>query len=72
MISDRDKQHRRLPYMIIFNIIGCIGFALFLVMKGFGGMAVAAALYGFFIVGGSTADPDLCRGVLLSDLRRNL
>lgn len=53
MISDRDKQHRRLPYMIIFNIIGCIGFALFLVMKGFGGMAVAAALYGFFIVGGA-------------------
>ena len=51
MISDKDKRHRRLPYMIVANIIGCIGFALFLAMKGFSGLAVAAALYGFFIVG---------------------
>ena len=53
LVSDKDKQHRRLPYMIIVNIAGCIGFALFLVLKGFGGLAVAAALYGFFIVGGA-------------------
>ncbi|MCQ4638386.1 MFS transporter [Anaerovorax odorimutans] len=53
VISDKDKQHRRLPYMIIVNIFGCIGFALFLAMNGFGGLAVAAALYGFFIVGGA-------------------
>ncbi len=53
LISDKDKQHKRLPYMIIVNIIGCVGFALFLAMKGFGGLAVAAALYGFFIVGGA-------------------
>lgn len=53
LVSDKDKQHRRLPYMIIVNIIGCIGFALFLVLKGFSGLSVAAALYGFFIVGGA-------------------
>ena len=53
LISDKDKLHKRLPYMIIVNIIGCIGFALFLAMKGFGGLTVAAALYGFFIVGGA-------------------
>ena len=53
LISDKDKHHRRLPYMIAVSIIGCIGLALFLVLKGFSGMAVAAALYGFFIVGGA-------------------
>lgn len=51
LISDKDKMHRRRPYMIIANIIGCIGMALFLILKGFGGLSVAAALYGFFIVG---------------------
>ena len=49
LISDKDKQHKRLPYMIVVNI----GFALFLAMKGFGGLAIAAAIYGFFIVGGA-------------------
>lgn len=53
VISDKDKLHRRLPYMIIVNIIGCVGFALFMAMKGFGGLAVAAAIYGFFIIGGA-------------------
>ena len=53
LISDKDKQHKRLPYMIVVNIIGCVGFALFLAMKGFGGLAIAAAIYGFFIVGGA-------------------
>ena len=53
VISDKDKQHKRLPYMIVVNIIGCVGFALFLAMKGFGGLAIAAAIYGFFIVGGA-------------------
>ncbi len=33
LISDKDKQHKRLPYMIVVNIIGCVGFALFLAMK---------------------------------------
>lgn len=51
LISDKDKLHRRRPYMIIANIIGCIGLALFLVLSGFSGMSVAAAMYGFFIVG---------------------
>ena len=53
LISDKDKQHKRLPYMIVVNIIGCVGFALFLAMKGFGGLAIAAAICGFFIVGGA-------------------
>lgn len=53
LISDKDKQHRRLPYMVGVNIVGCIGFALFLAFQGFGGLAVAAGLYGFFIVGGA-------------------
>lgn len=39
--------------MIVANIIGCIGLALFMVLQGFSGLAVAAALYGFFIVGGA-------------------
>lgn len=51
LISDKDKLHRRRPYMIIANIIGCIGLALFLILSGFNGMVVAAAMYGFFIVG---------------------
>lgn len=53
LVSDKDRRHRRLPYMIIANIIGCIGLALFMVLQGFGGLAVVAALYGFFIVGGA-------------------
>lgn len=51
MISDKDKLHRRRPYMIICNIFGAIGFGLFMFMNGFGGMILAAALYGFFVVG---------------------
>jgi len=51
IFSDKDKAHRRLPYMIVSSIIGILGFALFLVSKTMGGMLVAAAMYGFFIVG---------------------
>lgn len=51
IISDKDKLHRRRPYMIACNIVGAFGFGLILFMKTFGGMAVVAALYGFFVVG---------------------
>ncbi len=51
VISDKDKRHRRLPYMVIANVAGTIGFALFLFASGFSGMVVAAAAYGFFVVG---------------------
>lgn len=53
LISDKDARHRRLPYMVLANVVGAAGLALFIVMKGFSGMALAAALYGFFIVGGA-------------------
>ncbi len=39
--------------MIVVNILGCVGLVLFLVLNGFSGMAIAAAFYGFFIVGGA-------------------
>lgn len=52
-ISDKDKLHRRRPYMIIANIIGVMGLAAFIFAGDFSGMVVAAALYGFFIVGGA-------------------
>jgi len=53
-ISDKDKRHRRKPYMIISNIVGALGLAAFIFAGGFSGMVVAAAvLYGFFIVGGA-------------------
>ena len=51
VISDKEKRHRRLPFMIIANIVGTLGFALFLFASGFTGMVVAAAVYGFFVVG---------------------
>ena len=51
LISDKDKRHRRLPYMLVANIVGAVGLAMFIFTKGFGGMVVAAALYGFFIIG---------------------
>lgn len=49
--SDRDKRHRRLPYMIICNIAGVVGFALFMLLNGFPGMLAAGLLYGFFTIG---------------------
>jgi FLVCR family MFS transporter 7 len=54
LLSDRDKQHRRLPYMIVCNIIGAIGLSLFIITSGFTGMLVAGGLYGFFIVGAAS------------------
>ncbi|WP_206458233.1 MFS transporter [Anaerovorax sp. IOR16] len=52
-ISDKDKLHRRKPYMIISNIIGAFGLMIFIIAGGFFEMAIAAVLYGFFIVGGA-------------------
>lgn len=52
-ISDKDKLHRRKPYMIVGNIIGAVGLSLFIFAGTFSGMVTAAALYGFFIVGGA-------------------
>lgn len=51
VISDKDKLHRRLPYMIVVNIIGTSGLILFMVFAGFKGMVIAALIYGFFVVG---------------------
>lgn len=49
--SDKDKQRRRLPYMIAGNLAGTLGLALFILLKGFPGMLVAGLLYGFLTVG---------------------
>lgn len=51
LVSDKDKLHRRRPYMIICNLIGAFGFGLIMFMNSFNGMIVAAVLYGFFVVG---------------------
>ena len=51
MISDRDRLHRRRPYMIGFNLAGVIGFSLMLFFGSFTGILVSAVCYGFFIVG---------------------
>ncbi len=51
MFSDKDKLHRRRPYMIIANIVGLVAFALFMVLGNYTGMIIAAVLYGFFTVG---------------------
>lgn len=51
LFSDKDKLHRRLPYLVGANIIGTIGFALFIFMNGFGGMMAAGLIYGFFTIG---------------------
>ena len=51
IISDKDKKHRRLLYMIICNILGLVGIILFIVLGGFKGMIIAALIYGFFTVG---------------------
>ena len=49
--SDKDKRHRRLPYMIVCNIAGVIGFGLFMLLNGFPGMLASGLLYGFFTIG---------------------
>lgn len=51
MLSDKDKRHRRLPYMLIGNIAGLVGILSFIMFSGFKGMLVAAVLYGFFTIG---------------------
>jgi MFS family permease len=51
VISDKDRLHRRRPYMIICNIVGTIGFGVILFVSSFGGMIASAVFYGFFIVG---------------------
>lgn len=51
LISDKDKKHRRLPYMLLANLVGFVGILLFIILGDFKGMMVAAILYGFFVVG---------------------
>lgn len=51
MFSDKDKLHRRLPYMVIGNILGLVGILSFIMLSGFKGMLIAAVLYGFFTIG---------------------
>ncbi|WP_077390492.1 MFS transporter [Mobilibacterium timonense] len=51
MMSDRDTLHRRLKYIVAVNIVGMIGFAMFLVLRGISGMIVAGCIYGFFTIG---------------------
>lgn len=51
MLSDKDKLRRRVPYMVGANIIGTIGFALFIVLGNYVGMIIAGVLYGFFTIG---------------------
>ena len=51
MISDKDKLHRRRPYMIICNIIGAFGLGLLVFVSNFSSIVIAAIIYGFFIVG---------------------
>ena len=55
--SDRDKRHRRLPYMIVCNIAGVIGFGLFILLNGFPGMLASGLLYGFFTIGSAPVVP---------------
>lgn len=50
-LSDKDRLRRRLPYMIICNIIGTAGLILFILFNGFIGMIAAGVLYGFFTIG---------------------
>lgn len=49
--SDKDKRHRRLPYMIVCNIVGILGLVLFMLLNGFPGMLASGLLYGFFTIG---------------------
>lgn len=51
LISDKDRQHRRRPYVIVFTLIGSFGFGTMLFFHTFSGLLAAALLYGFFIVG---------------------
>lgn len=51
MFSDKDRRHRRLPYMIVCNIAGLVGIVMFILLDGFSGMLTSAVLYGFFTVG---------------------
>lgn len=51
LISDKSKGHKRKPILLICHIIGTAGFAAFLFTTGFVGMAIAAVIYGLFVVG---------------------
>jgi MFS family permease len=51
LVSDKDRLHRRRPYMIACNLVGTLGFGIILFATSFGGMVAAAVFYGFFIVG---------------------
>ena len=49
--SDRSKGQRRKPFIIACELLGAIGFGLFIIMSDFNGMIVAAVIYGLFMVG---------------------
>lgn len=53
VLSDKDKWGRRKPYIMACMVLGTIGLGLFMLVRGFSGMAIAAVLYGLFCVGGS-------------------
>lgn len=50
-LSDRSKDQRRKPFIVVCELIGAIGFALFVFTGGFNGMIIAALIYGLFMVG---------------------
>jgi len=51
MLSDRDRLRRRLPYLILANVVGLAGLVLFMLLGSFAGMIAAGVLYGFFTIG---------------------
>jgi Arabinose efflux permease len=51
MLSDKDKERRRLRYILGANILGAVGLLLFAFLNGFGGMLTASVIYGFFTIG---------------------
>ncbi len=51
MISDKDRLHRRKPYMLACSVLGIVGVGAFIFAHSFGMMIGAAVIYGFFVVG---------------------
>ena len=51
VLSDKSKGQRRKPFILVFYLLGCVGYALFLLMSDFNGILVAAIMYGLFAVG---------------------
>ena len=51
VLSDKSKGQRRKPYILVGQVLGSVGFALFAIMGDFNGMLIAAIMYGIFAVG---------------------